>query len=131
MGCSGHIGLFGYAPCPYIDFAFFKPAEPLSETLSIDELRNTDTLTPLERLYSFGKSDVAMHRYAQLTISMLIYLLLCQIVKSCCSRVLAVKELSNIISNIETSDLVEYILPLLNALASDSGTTLIHIGQYN
>ncbi|KAI9287464.1 armadillo-type protein [Umbelopsis sp. AD052] len=70
--------------------------EPLSETLSIDELRHTETLTPLERLYSFGKSDVAMH------------------------RVLAIKELTSVIGNIDISDLVEYILPLLSALASDS-----------
>ncbi|KAH8555290.1 armadillo-type protein [Umbelopsis sp. PMI_123] len=70
--------------------------EPLSESLTTDELSRTDSLTPLERLYSFGKSDVAMH------------------------RILAIKELSNIIGSIDTSDLVEYIVPLLSALGSDS-----------
>lgn len=53
--------LMGYAVIRL--FIHFLKVEPLSETLSIDELRHTETLTPLERLYSFGKSDVAMHRY--------------------------------------------------------------------
>lgn len=37
-------------------------------------------------------------------------------------RVVAVKELPNIIHNLETSDIVEYIVPLIQSLGSDSGT---------
>lgn len=44
------------------------PTEPLSETLVVDDLGRVDNLSPLERLYSFGKSDVAMHRYERLSL---------------------------------------------------------------
>ncbi|KAM3581457.1 hypothetical protein VKS41_006283 [Umbelopsis sp. WA50703] len=70
--------------------------EPLSGVVSLDELSNDDTLSPLERLYSFAKSDIAIH------------------------RIVAVKELPNIIHNLETSDIVEYIVPLIQSLGSDS-----------
>jgi hypothetical protein len=42
---------------------FILFSEPLSGVVSLDELSNDDTLSPLERLYSFGKSDIAIHRY--------------------------------------------------------------------
>ncbi|CAG8785816.1 23760_t:CDS:2, partial [Dentiscutata erythropus] len=65
------------------------------EEIEDEELLLDDTLSPLEKIFLYVKSDLVFH------------------------RVFIAKELPSLIKDVEISEAVEYVLPLMNSLGTD------------
>ncbi|KAI9275586.1 armadillo-type protein [Phascolomyces articulosus] len=76
----------------------------MSEEVSADDLEDElimdDSLTPMERIYMFNKSDMIIH------------------------RLLVAKELSNTIYEISVSEAVNYVLPMVLKICADPDDTV-------
>ncbi|KAI9028301.1 armadillo-type protein [Phycomyces nitens] len=71
------------------------PADDLEDEFTMD-----DSLSPLERIYMFNKSDAVIH------------------------RLLAAKEISNIIHEIDVAEAVNYVLPMVLKIGIDPDDTV-------
>ncbi|CAG8495067.1 11790_t:CDS:10, partial [Scutellospora calospora] len=70
-------------------------SEVPSEEIEDEELLLDDTLSPLEKIFLYVKSDLVFH------------------------RVFIAKELPSLIKDVEINEAVEYVLPLMNSLGTD------------
>ncbi|RUS21891.1 hypothetical protein BC938DRAFT_475332 [Jimgerdemannia flammicorona] len=72
--------------------------EVAPEEMEEDDLIFDETLTPLEKIFLFAKSEMVFH------------------------RVFVAKELPNLINDVDVNEAIEYVLPLLNGLGTDQGS---------
>ncbi|KAI9499520.1 armadillo-type protein [Zychaea mexicana] len=91
-------------PTPAEGFSTDSLLQVMSEEVSADDLEDElimdDSLTPMERIYMFNKSDMIIH------------------------RLLVAKELSNTIYEISVSEAVNYVLPMVLKICTDPDDTV-------